>query len=102
MIVKVLSTVQEFINSLDDPTQAKVYKGIKLLREFGPKLNQPHSKKIGNNLYELRTLGKIQIRIVYCFNKDLSIVIHGFIKKSNKISKQELKLAKQKQRQLAF
>lgn len=100
MVVKILLVVQDFINGLDNATQTKVYRGIKLLREFGPKLFYPYSKKIGDNLYELRALGKIQTRLLYYFDKDLGIIVHGFIKKSQKIPIKEIKLAEQRKRNL--
>jgi phage-related protein len=100
MVVKILTIVQKFIDDLDNTTQTKVYKGVRLLREFGLKLNYPHSRKIGDNLYELRALGKIQTRLVYCFNKDYGIIIHGFVKKSQKIPIKEIELAEQRKKDL--
>ncbi len=102
MIVRVITVVQEFIDKLDDATQSKILKCIRLLREFGSNINPLCSKKVGRNLYELRALGKINVRVFYCFDKNSAVVIHGFIKKSNKIPKVELMLAKQRQKQLAL
>lgn len=102
MNVKILTVAQNFIDGLDDSTSTKVYKGIRLLREFGKKLSMPYSKKVGDNLYELRGLGKINIRLLYCFEKDSIWILHSFIKKTNKIPKKELALAEQRKIRLAL
>lgn len=102
MELKILAVAQNFIDSLDESSGTKVYKGIRLLGEFGKRLSVPYSKKVGDNLYELRGLGKIQVRLLYCFENNTVWVLHGFIKKTNKIPKKELELAEQRKKQLAL
>lgn len=102
MEVKILTVAQNFLDGLDKSTNTKIYKCIRLLKEFGKKLDMPYSKKIGNNLYELRGLGKIQVRLLYGFGGDLVWILHGFIKKSNKISQKDLELAEQRKKVLAL
>mgnify|MGYP000663425715 CR=1 FL=1 len=57
-------------------------------------------KKIKDKLFELRILGKIEVRIFYMFNKSKIILLHGFIKKSQKIPKKELRYALNKMNEL--
>lgn len=58
------SPVKEFILSLDLKNQAKIKNTLNLLQEFGIQLSAPHVKKItGTNLWEIRILGKSNIRI---------------------------------------
>ena len=102
MEVKTLTVAQNFIDGLDKSTNTKVYKCIRLLREFGKKLGMPYSKKVGNNLYELIGLGKTHVRLLYCFEADLAWILHGFIKKSNKITNNDLELAEQRKKILAL
>lgn len=87
--------VQKLVKSLEKKSIAKVLRTIDLLEHFGHHLGMPHSKKIGTNLYELRIRGEQEVRIFYIFRKNI-VLIHGFIKKSNKIPLKELSIAKQK------
>ncbi len=100
MEVKIFLVAQEFIDDLDERTSTKVYKCIKLLKEFGKKLGPPYSKKVGDDLYELRGLGKINVRLLYCFENNFAWILHGFIKKTNKIPKKELVLAEKRKHNL--
>ena len=70
----------------------------KLMKEFGSNLGMPHTKPIDNGLIELRLKSKEGIaRIFYCTKVGKRIVmLHVFIKKSQKIPKKELKLAIQR------
>ncbi|QQG44480.1 MAG: hypothetical protein HYW86_01010 [Candidatus Roizmanbacteria bacterium] len=38
--------VEDFINSLEEKTQAKITRSLELLEEFGINLKYPHAKKI--------------------------------------------------------
>ncbi len=87
-------TIEDFISKLDKVTIAKTLRTLDLLERFGNKLGMPHSKKIDNNLFELRIRGKKEVRIIYCFHKNTIILLNGFIKKTNKIPKRSLLLAK--------
>ncbi len=87
------SKVEEFISSLEKPTVAKVLRTIDLLEMFGYSLRLPHSKRIRKNLYELRIRGKQEVRILYTFHKDEGILLHGFLKKSQRIPPKELQIA---------
>ena len=50
--------VEKFITSLEKPTIAKVLRTIDLLEHFGYQLGLPQSKKVKNNLFELRIHGQ--------------------------------------------
>ena len=66
--------------------------------KFGPNLGMPFTRMIENGLFELRIRGKEGIsRVFYCTVKQSKIVMpHGFIKKSQKPSKKELKVARKR------
>ena len=73
----------DFISALQPDTQAKVINKINLLAEFGPQLIMPHTKPIGNSLYELRVRSKEEVRIIYLYQIGDTIVLsHGFKKKT--------------------
>ncbi|WP_232367243.1 type II toxin-antitoxin system RelE/ParE family toxin [Desulfocicer vacuolatum] len=62
---------------------------------YGPNLGMPHTKALKGGLFELRMKSKEGIgRIFYCTIVGKRIVIlHSFIKKTNKIPSKELKIA---------
>ena len=97
MEIRILdASLERFIESLEKPTIAKVLRIIDLLEKFGQKLGLPHTKKISTHLFELRISGKQEIRIFYSFHKSQILLLHGFIKKSQKIPQKEIKIALQK------
>ena len=63
---------------------------------------EPLSKALGGGLHEIRVQSKNDIlRIIYTFTKGRKIILlHGFIKKTQKTSKAELGVAKQRLRRL--
>ena len=94
------NALEQFIRGLEKPTIAKVLRTIDLLESFGSQLGMPHSKKIVSRLFELRVRGRQEVRILYTFHNGGAVLLHGFIKKSQKIATKELKVAYQKLRAL--
>lgn len=92
--------VQEFINDLDKITSSRVKKTIDSLEKFGHLFEMPDSKSLGKGLFELRTLGKNQIRILYVFRNNKAYIVHGFIKKAWKISLKDISYARQIQKEV--
>jgi phage-related protein len=95
--VEITEKATEFLLSLDIKMQAKVFRTIDLLGEFGYKLQEPHVKKLKGieDLYELRIKSSSNIcRLFYFFWKNKTYVItSGFIKKQDKIDPEEIKKA---------
>lgn len=87
--------VYKFIESLDSNVQAKLSNTFDLLVQFGVRLGLPHVKKVANtDFWELRILGADNIRIFYiASNGHQFLLLHGYIKKSQKTDKKELKIA---------
>ena len=75
---------------------------VELLVEYGPSLRLPHSRALGEGLFELRPRGKSGIgRVIYCFLLGKRIVVlHAFIKKSQQTPDRELKLARKRLKEL--
>ncbi|HEX7017607.1 MAG TPA: type II toxin-antitoxin system RelE/ParE family toxin [Patescibacteria group bacterium] len=92
--------VQEFLESLDRSTQAKVIHLVRLLENYGPYLKPPYIKKIDTYLYELRTSGKIAVRIFYSKKNNVFVLLHGFIKKTQKAPSKEIKIALERLKEL--
>lgn len=87
------SKIEDNLYSLDKTPLDKCLRLIDLLKMFGNKLNMPYSKKISRNIYELRARGQQEIRIFYCFHQDRAVIVHHFIKKSQKTPKREVETA---------
>ena len=92
--------VERFINDLDTETTFRVEKTIYALETYGHLIGMPDSKSLGGGLFELRTLGKKQVRIIYIFHLNKAYIIHGFIKKSWRIGLHDIRYARQIQKEL--
>lgn len=88
--------LEKFISQLEKMTIAKVLRTVDLLERFGNQLEMPHSKKIGNDLFELRIRGKQEVRIFYTFHKGVAILLHAYTKKTDLIPAGELSVAREK------
>ena len=69
-----------------------------MIEEFGPALGSPYTKALGDGLFEIRAKGREGIgRSFFCTVKGQEVIIlNSFIKKSQKIPKKELKIARQR------
>ena len=70
--------------------------------EFGSNLGMPHTKAVESGLFELRVKGREGIaRVFYCTKIGKRIVmLHIFVKKSQKTPKKDLKLAIQRMKEV--
>jgi phage-related protein len=101
MTVKILDRdLRDFINSLERSAYSKTLRTIDLLKKFEHQLRMPYGKSLGGNLFELRIKGQQETRIFYTFNKNQAVLLHGFIKKTQKTPSRELKTALAKLRAL--
>jgi len=75
---------------------------VELLMEHGPNLKMPHSKSLGQSLFELRPHGPEGIgRALYCFVAGRRVtVVHAFIKKTQETPLRDLKLARMRAKEL--
>lgn len=93
------SPVQDFLEGVKDTAPddfAVVMAGLNKLklREYH---RPPLSKPIGDGLYELRHVGRLNTRIFYFFAHGKRIVlVHGILKKGRKIPVHERKVALQR------
>ncbi len=87
--------VEHEILRLPEGLLARYLRLTDLMCEFGANLGLPHTKVINNGLLELRVKSKEGIaRIFFCTKVGKKIVIlHSYIKKTQKIPKQELNIA---------
>ena len=96
------SEVEKKILSLPNGLLARYLRITDLMLEFGSNLGMPHTRFIEDGLIELRIKSREGIaRVFYCTLIGKRIVmLHLFIKKSNKIPKKELQIAKNRMRKV--
>jgi phage-related protein len=70
--------------------------------EFGPALRMPHSRALGDGLFELRPRGREGTgRALYCFVQGRRVIIlHAFIKKTRATPARELAIARQRMKEV--
>jgi len=71
---------------------------LEVIQDYGPNLKMPHSKAMGDGLFELRPKGAEGIgRVFYCVQVGPSIVVlHSFVKKTQATPPDELRLARKR------
>ena len=96
------SRVREEIESWPSGILADYARIVELPMEFGPQLRMPHSRAMGDGLFELRSRGTEGIgRVSYCVMVQKRIVaLHAFMKKTQQTPGRELKLARKRMREV--
>jgi phage-related protein len=93
--------VQEFLDELkqSDPVDhAAVLRGLAKLRHRQYH-RAPLSKALGNGLFELRHVGKLNTRVIWFFMKDRRIIaVHGIRNKGQAIPARDLDTAQSRMR----
>ncbi len=89
---------------LDLPTGllARFVRYAERMEEHGPDLGMPHTRAMGAGLFELRLkAGEGIARIFYCTIVDRRIVmLHHFVKKSQKTPRKELDIARRRMKEM--
>jgi len=70
--------------------------------EYGPNLGMPHTRSLGQKLFEIRLKSGEGIgRVFYCArHSERIIMLHTFIKKSQKTPGKELEIARRRLREV--
>lgn len=94
--------VQQAIFALPVGLRARYAHLTSLMLEFGANLGMPHTQAMGDGLFELRLKSKEGIaRIFYCTLVGRRIImLHSFVKKSQKTPTKELELARRKMQEV--
>ena len=94
--------VEENILKLPKGLLSRYFRLTDLMIEFGPNLGMPHSRPIGNGLFELRIKSKEGVaRAFFCTEAHRRIVVlHVFVKKTQKTPGKELQLARRRMREV--
>lgn len=75
---------------------------VELLMDHGPRLRLPHSRALGDGLFELRPRGRSGIgRAFYCFLMGKRVVIvHAFVKKTEQTPDKDMALARRRAKEV--
>ena len=88
--------VRELFNDLPVKLHAKVIWELELLEQSGTALGMPYVRHIEDRLWELRIKLSSDITRVFYFvpAKETIVLLHGFVKKTQKTPKREIATAK--------
>jgi len=90
------------IEALPAGIRASYARLTELLEEFGLELRMPHSRAMGQGLFELRPRGREGIaRVFYCTRVGRrNVILHSFVKKTDKTPQRELDIARARQKEV--
>lgn len=93
--------VREWILELPRADRHMVGKDIQKV-EFGWPLGRPHCAPLGSGLWEVRsTLDSDRIaRVIFCMGEGYMILLHGFIKKTQKTPQADIALALKRKKEV--
>ena len=94
--------VRAEIDALPAGIRANLLRLYDLLTIYGANLRLPHSRALGDGLFELRPRGKEGTgRVFYCTQVGWQVVmLHSFIKKTRETPEHELAIAKRRLKEL--
>ncbi len=93
--------VREFLKGFSKEDKKIIGVDIQTV-EYGWPIGMPTCRPLKENLYEVRSkiLAKREVRILFCIVANEMILLHGFIKKSQKTPDKELQLARKRKKQV--
>ena len=90
----------DWLRALDKEDRQVI--GFDLMRvQFGWPIGMPLVRNLGDGLWEVRSdLPSDRIaRLLFCFHERLLVVLHGFIKKTQKTSPNDLAIARRRMKE---
>lgn len=94
--------VREWLKSLSDADRKIIGEDIRDL-EFGWPVGMPVCRALGDGLWEVRSdiaQGRIS-RVLFCIHSGRMVLLHGFIKKTQKTPQSDLDLALKRKKEIA-
>lgn len=94
--------VREWILEMSDSDRHTIGKDIQKV-EFGWPLGRPHCAPLGNGLWEVRSIldSNRIARVIFCMGNGHMVLLHGFIKKSQKTPQADITLALKRKREVS-
>lgn len=93
--------VREWLLDLNKDDRRIIGKDIQKV-EFGWPIGMPYCRSLGQGLWEVRsdlTGGRIA-RVIFCITNGEMILLHGFVKKTQKAPPQDIALALRRRREI--
>jgi phage-related protein len=93
--------VLDWLRSLDKEDRRKI--GTDLMRvQFGWPIGMPLVRSLGEGLWEIRSdlPSNHTARLLLCFCEDVIVVLHGFIKKTQKTPPADLDIARRRMKEV--
>jgi phage-related protein len=93
--------VREWLLELPDADRRTIGKDIQKV-EFGWPIGRPHCAPLSHALWEVRSdLDHNRIaRVIFCLDGGHMILLHGFIKKTQKVSQSDIDLARKRKQEV--
>jgi phage-related protein len=92
--------VRVWLRSLRREEKKAIGEDIKTV-QFGWPLGMPLVEKLERDIWEVRTdLEQRIARVLFTVHEDMMVLLHGFIKKTQKMPSQDLSLARRRLREL--
>ncbi|MDQ7977482.1 type II toxin-antitoxin system RelE/ParE family toxin [Paraburkholderia sp. SARCC-3016] len=90
--------VKREVFELPDGILASYLRLVDIMEEFGADLRMPHSRAMGDGLFELRPRGEEGVgRVFYCMHVNRQVVVlHSFVKKTQETPRNELRKARKR------
>jgi phage-related protein len=94
--------VREDVENLPDGILASYFRLVETMEVHGANLRMPHSRAMGDGLFELRPKGREGIgRVFYCTQVEQRIVVlHSFTKKTQETPDSELRIARRRMKEV--
>ena len=95
--------VRDWLKGLGRPDTIVIGEDIRVVQTGWP-VGLPVCRPLGEGLYEVRSSlpnGRTA-RVLFCFHNNMIVLLHGFIKKTDKIPVGDLRLAKERRGSLSL
>lgn len=93
--------VRDWLNELPEADRRLMGRDLATV-EFGWPIGMPLCRSLGGGLWEVRsnlTHGRIA-RVIFCVQGESMILLHGFVKKTQKTPQPDLELARKRQKEI--
>lgn len=93
--------VREWLRELSKEDRRTVGTDLKRVQEQWP-VGMPVCRSVGNGLWEVRSnlTGNRIARLIFFFDDDVVVVLHGFVKKTRKTSASDVELARKRMKEV--
>ena len=93
--------VREWLQALPKAERKAIGADVLKVQYCWP-IGRPLVGSLGNGLWEVRSrLGERTARVIFCVHGSKMVLLHGFVKKTQKIPRHEIEIAEKRREQLA-